>query len=131
VEIRRPVKGEGARLRELRLRALREAPSAFASSFERERGRTLPEWEAVALGNAWDQPIAVFVATDGDQWLAMAGGYLDGDRPGVAGLWGLWVTPDARRQGGHHRIDLDAYDYRWYRVGGLEYAIERDAAPVG
>jgi len=45
--------------------------------------------------------------------------------------WGLWVTPDARRQGGHHRIDLDAYDYRWYRVGGLEYAIERDAAPVG
>ena len=32
---------------------------------------------------------------------------------------------------GIHRIDLDAYDYRWYRVGGLEYAIERDAAPVG
>jgi maltose alpha-D-glucosyltransferase/alpha-amylase len=31
---------------------------------------------------------------------------------------------------GVHRIDLDAYDYRWYRVGGLEYAIERDAAPV-
>jgi maltose alpha-D-glucosyltransferase/alpha-amylase len=32
---------------------------------------------------------------------------------------------------GIHRIDLDAYDYRWYRVGGLEYAIEREAAPVG
>jgi maltose alpha-D-glucosyltransferase/alpha-amylase len=32
---------------------------------------------------------------------------------------------------GVHRIDLDAYDYRWYRVGGLEYAIEREAAPVG
>jgi maltose alpha-D-glucosyltransferase/alpha-amylase len=31
---------------------------------------------------------------------------------------------------GIHRIDLDAYDYRWYRVGGLEYAIERDAALV-
>jgi maltose alpha-D-glucosyltransferase/alpha-amylase len=32
---------------------------------------------------------------------------------------------------GTHRIDLDAYDYRWYRVGGLEYAVEREAAPVG
>jgi len=32
---------------------------------------------------------------------------------------------------GVHRIDLDAYDYRWYRVGGLEYAIEREAATVG
>jgi maltose alpha-D-glucosyltransferase/alpha-amylase len=32
---------------------------------------------------------------------------------------------------GVHRIDLDAYDYRWYRVGGLEYAIVREAAPVG
>ena len=28
-----------------------------------------------------------------------------------------------------HRIDLDAYDYRWYRVGGLQYAIQREAAP--
>jgi maltose alpha-D-glucosyltransferase/alpha-amylase len=32
---------------------------------------------------------------------------------------------------GLHRIDLDAYDYRWYRVGGLEYAIDREAAPTG
>lgn len=32
---------------------------------------------------------------------------------------------------GTHRIDLDAHDYRWYRVGGLEYAIQREAAPIG
>ena len=31
---------------------------------------------------------------------------------------------------GVHRIDLDAYDYRWYRVGGLQYAIDREAAPT-
>jgi maltose alpha-D-glucosyltransferase/alpha-amylase len=28
-----------------------------------------------------------------------------------------------------HRIDLDAYDYRWYRIGGPDYAIRREAAP--
>jgi len=93
------VEGEGARLRELRLRALSDAPFAFASSFERERRRTLDEWEAIALGDAWEQPMAVFVAADSDQWLGMAGGYLDGDRPGVAGLWGMWVAPEARRRG--------------------------------
>jgi maltose alpha-D-glucosyltransferase / alpha-amylase len=32
---------------------------------------------------------------------------------------------------GVHSIDLDAFDYRWYRVGGLEYAIRREAAPTG
>ena len=93
------MEGEGARLRELRLRALSDAPFAFASSFERERRRRLDEWEAIALGDAWDQPMAVFVASDCDQWLGMAGGYLDGDRPGVAGLWGMWVAQEARRQG--------------------------------
>ena len=49
--------------------------------------------------------------------------------PCAHGACGLRRTLADR--GGHHRIDLDAYDYRWYRVGGLEYAIERDAAPVG
>ena len=33
-------------------------------------------------------------------------------------------------RGGVHRIDLDAYDYLWYRVHGLLYAIDREAAPV-
>jgi maltose alpha-D-glucosyltransferase/alpha-amylase len=42
------------------------------------------------------------------------------------------LTEEVSKAGsdGTHRIDLDAYDYRWYRIGGLEYAIERDAVPV-
>ncbi len=28
---------------------------------------------------------------------------------------------------GVHSVDLEAYGYRWYRVGGLRYAIEREA----
>ena len=60
--------------------------------------------------------MAVFVATDGDQWLAMAGGYLDGDRPGVAGLWGMWVTPDARRQGVGRQLVEAVVD--WARAAG-------------
>jgi maltose alpha-D-glucosyltransferase/alpha-amylase len=39
------------------------------------------------------------------------------------------VGDDVSRAGrGTHRIGLDAYGYRWYRVGGLEYALRRAAA---
>ena len=43
------------------------------------------------------------------------------------------MTEEVSKAGrdGTHRIDLDAYDYRWYRIGGLEYAIEREAVPGG
>jgi maltose alpha-D-glucosyltransferase/alpha-amylase len=43
------------------------------------------------------------------------------------------LTDEVSRAGrdGVHRIDLDAYDYRWYRVGGLQYAIDREATPAG
>jgi maltose alpha-D-glucosyltransferase/alpha-amylase len=37
---------------------------------------------------------------------------------------------EARRDG-VHSVDLEAYDYRWYRVGGLAYAIRRAAAAGG
>ena len=30
-------------------------------------------------------------------------------------------------RGGAHRIALDAYGYRWYRVGGLDYALRRES----
>jgi maltose alpha-D-glucosyltransferase / alpha-amylase len=50
------------------------------------------------------------------------------DRRGV--LVNLMTDEISEADGrGTHRIDLDAYDYRWYRVGGLDYAVEREAAP--
>jgi maltose alpha-D-glucosyltransferase/alpha-amylase len=32
-------------------------------------------------------------------------------------------------ENGAHRLSLEPYAYRWYRVGGLEYALRRAAAP--
>ena len=54
--------------------------------------------------------------------------------PGEAGkLLVNLLTEDHSRadERGRHTLLLEGYGYRWYRVGGLEYAIERDAAPVG
>src|SRR5688572_27945162 len=80
--------GEGGRLRELRLAALREDPGAFGSTAERETTYEPLHWEMLAGG-----PGAVFVGGD---WDGMAGVYLEAQEPR---LWGMWVAPSARGRG--------------------------------
>jgi maltose alpha-D-glucosyltransferase/alpha-amylase len=46
--------------------------------------------------------------------------------PGEARLVNLLAEDEsAADDHGQHRIQLEAYGYRWYRVGGLNYAIRR------
>jgi GNAT superfamily N-acetyltransferase len=98
VEIRRLRAGEAVRFRELRLRALQDSPDAFASSYERESELAPGSWERFADGSERAQTEIVFVAEEDGVWLGMAGGYLEESAPDVAGLWGMWVAPEARRR---------------------------------
>ena len=48
--------------------------------------------------------------------------------PGDAGklLVNLLSDDHSRsNDGGHHRLLLEGYGYRWYRVGGLDYLLKR------
>jgi RimJ/RimL family protein N-acetyltransferase len=105
-------------LRELRLRALRDAPDAFSSAPEREEAYAPETWEQRAG--------TVVVAEEGADWLGMAGWYADGDLPAIANVWGVWVDPRARGRGigrrlveatiaaaraaGHRRLELAVTD---------------------
>ncbi|MGZ3445440.1 MAG: hypothetical protein ACXWLG_07920 [Myxococcaceae bacterium] len=41
-------------------------------------------------------------------------------------LANLLSNDHARANGrGQHRVDLEGYGYRWYRVGGLDYILRR------
>jgi ribosomal protein S18 acetylase RimI-like enzyme len=91
--VRRLIAGEGERIRDLRLRALQDAPYAFSSSVERERDRTAEDWEELASG------AAVFVAVENDEWLGMVGAYVPDNSPEAVGIWGTWVDPQARGRG--------------------------------
>jgi ribosomal protein S18 acetylase RimI-like enzyme len=93
VELRRIRAGDAERLRELRLRALREAPTAFADTFEQARALPLGRWEMWATGEA----NVTVVADDGDRWIGMVAGRLLADD--IAWLEALWVDPSARRTG--------------------------------
>jgi GNAT superfamily N-acetyltransferase len=92
VEIRRVRPGEEARLRELRLRALADAPSAFAATVELEAAHPESHWAELVRS-------AVFIAAGGEAWVGMAaGGWFDREHA-VAQLWGMWVDPARRGTG--------------------------------
>lgn len=96
MDVRRLDPSERDLLRDLRLRALAEAPSAFGSSLAREEAFTAADWDA-RLGRA---DAATFVAVDDHGTpVGLCTGVADRDAPGTAELVGMWVAPAARRAG--------------------------------
>lgn len=99
MEIQRLRSGDGEQLREVRLRALSDAPYAFSSSLQREAAHGPEYWNRRAAESESGDAGAVFVAADCARALGMAGGFFaDGERD-TAVLWGMWVDPRARRAG--------------------------------
>jgi ribosomal protein S18 acetylase RimI-like enzyme len=97
VRTRRVTRGAWDRVRELRLRALADAPDAFGSTLDRERAHGETEW--IGWIEGWDgSRNALFVAEDGRRWVGMAVGSRAGDEAD-AHLYGMWVEP-ARRSNG-------------------------------
>jgi GNAT superfamily N-acetyltransferase len=93
VSIRRVGPEDWEIVRDLRLRALRDAPAAFESTYEGEQGRSEKEWRA------WlTRPTGVtVVATLNGQPAGLAGGYVE--EAGHVELVSMWVTPSARGSG--------------------------------
>lgn len=85
--------GDTGRLRAIRLRALSDAPDAFATTFD-EAVAWLPENWARQLAE-----LATFVATtDGDD-IGLVRGVPHRDDPDAGFLLSMWVAPETRRQG--------------------------------
>jgi ribosomal protein S18 acetylase RimI-like enzyme len=94
MEVRRLRTDEVDLLRDVRLRALADAPWAFGSSHARELAHTPERWQWFA-----DQSNGViYVAVEGDAAAGMAGGFVPEGGDAVM-LWGMWVAPEARGRG--------------------------------
>lgn len=114
IELRRLRPDEVEPLRELRLRALREDPGAFAETFEEARDRPLEDWASWAA----DESRVIVVAIDGGRWVGMVANR----RLGADSTWltALWVDPAVRGAGlGARLIEAAA-----------EWASEQGAATV-
>jgi len=118
----RPLReGEGPQLRELRLRALADAPGAFGRSFDEDAAHDDAWWAGLAAEGR------VQVAEDGGRLVGMAGGRRCED--GSAELWGMWVEPADRGTGVAERL-VEAVA-AWARAQGADRVELQVADPEG
>jgi GNAT superfamily N-acetyltransferase len=79
--------------REVRLAALRDAPTAFGSTYEQARELPEAEWRR-RLGSG----VGFLVYAPDGRPIGIAGGYVNPEN-GLPGLLAMWVGPSARGQG--------------------------------
>ena len=78
------------RKQRLRLRALKEDPQAFGSTYAREEHRGEDDWRT------WPHPGVFFVASLDGVDAGIACGWLSNDDPDATNLISMWVAPEAR-----------------------------------
>jgi len=117
VEVRRIDVGDWMVVRQLRLRALAEAPEAFGSSYEREAAFTDDVWirRAAATTNA-----TLVCENDDGEACGIVTLVRDPTDPRMAWLVGMWVAPSQRGTGAANLLVRTA----------LEFAADRNITTV-
>ncbi|GLZ50394.1 GNAT family N-acetyltransferase [Actinomycetospora sp. NBRC 106378] len=110
IAIRRAVAGEWRDARAIRLRALADAPGAFATTLAREEAVPDDGWVERVTTAAW------FLAWHGDRVVGVAVGIGDPDEVDARHLVGMWVEPAHRGDGTAGRL-VDAV-VGWARDDG-------------
>ncbi len=91
-------------LRAVRLRALGDAPAAFASTRAVEAELPESHWRELAAVSELAGDAVVFLALRRGHGVGMAAGrWFDRDQK-IAHLWGMWVDPELRRHGLGQRL---------------------------
>jgi ribosomal protein S18 acetylase RimI-like enzyme len=85
--------------RDLRLRALGDAPDAFARTLAEEERRSDAGWAEMLEAAGASSSEACFLAERGGRAVGLAYARLADDASGRAHLHALWVEPAARRSG--------------------------------
>jgi ribosomal protein S18 acetylase RimI-like enzyme len=99
-------------LKQMRLNALVDTPSAFSSTYARESTRSDEDW--VELASAWTSGQSVFyIAMDEGDPCGMIAGKFDETAPRRAWVLSMWVAPSHRRSGLGARL-MDEVE-RWAR----------------
>jgi ribosomal protein S18 acetylase RimI-like enzyme len=93
-QIREAGAGDWQAMRDVRLAALRDAPQAFASTYEREAPFTEADWQRRIDGGG---SFLAYAPELGSAPAGIAGGFETG--PGTIELVSMWVRPQARGRG--------------------------------
>lgn len=91
--------GETALLRDLRLRALRDAPEQFGETLEEVLARPRERWEALAVSIVPPSTQAMFLAEVTGDPVGSVYALHDAESTDVGRVGGMWVAPEQRRRG--------------------------------
>jgi GNAT superfamily N-acetyltransferase len=103
MEIRSTTEHDWELVRDVRLRALAEAPLAFGSTLAGEQNRTEAEWRRWS-GRGRSGDGVMFVADDGSRFVGLAGGYHEEEHFDAVHLVSMWVDPAERGAGLGRRL---------------------------
>jgi ribosomal protein S18 acetylase RimI-like enzyme len=103
--------------RDVRLRALRDTPTAFGSTFANESQLSDLDWENRAVQWNGERSVA-FLAWDANLACGIVAGFVDRNDATRAQLVSMWVAPSHRRLGVGRRLVSGVID--WARSMGVE-----------
>jgi GNAT superfamily N-acetyltransferase len=118
LKVRRIRADEGAALREVRLAALCDSPSAFSSTHRAEEAQTAQHWAERARHSSAGDDSAIYFATVDDRVVGLVGAYRPNHAQAVVQLVSMWTAPDARRTGSGRRLVDAVLD--WARAGSAD-----------
>jgi GNAT superfamily N-acetyltransferase len=104
--------------RDLRLRALRDAPDSFGETFAEAAAQPPSYWEDLTRSVTLPGRHVMFLACRGEDVLGSTYGLLDRERTDTGRVGGMWVDPAWRRRGVGRAL-LEAV-FHWAREGGLK-----------
>lgn len=99
LNVRRLRPGEVALARELRLRALGDAPAQFGETLEDVLARPWKGWEALVASVVLPSTQAMFLAEVGGDPVGSVYALHDAESAEVGRLGGMWVAPQRRNRG--------------------------------
>jgi len=99
VVVRRVEPRDAEVLKRVRLAALRDTPSAFGSTYEREVRFGEAEWESRARASAEGSDRSTFFAEVDGEVVGLVGGFRALSGAERVDLVSMWVAPEMRRRG--------------------------------
>lgn len=119
VVVRRVDRRDVGVTRELRLRALKTDPTSFGSTYEREAAFAEGVWEERVARGARGDDAATLIAFREGEAVGLVSGFRDEHAAYVFDVVGMWVAPEARREGIGRRL-LDGIQAWIASCGGTE-----------